>query len=148
LIKMMGSVPPLPGSPPPTLLAGLRILVVDDDVDMLDLLVLALGRAGAHVRSAKSAAEARVEVYAQTPHLVITDLAMPLENGLCVLRDVQALRPLANHPVRAILLTAYADPATRRTAEGLGFDLVLSKPMDPMDVVDQIATVLGRRPHV
>ena len=148
MIKMMGSVPPSPGPPPPALLAGVRILVVDDDLDMLDLLVLALGRAGAQVRSAKSAAEARVEVYAQTPHLVITDLAMPLENGLCVLRDVQSLRPLANHPVRAILLTAYADAAMRRTAEGLGFDLVLGKPMDPINVVEQIATVLGRRPQV
>jgi two-component system, chemotaxis family, CheB/CheR fusion protein len=121
------------------------MLVVDDDLDMLDLLVLALRRAGAEVRSARSAAEARIEVYAQTPHLVITDLAMPLENGLCVLRDVQALRPLANHPVRAILLTAHADPETRRTAEGLGFDLVLGKPMEPSDVVRQIANILGRR---
>jgi CheY-like chemotaxis protein len=142
---MMGFVPPSPGPPPPELLAGQRILVVDDDLDMLDLLVLALRRAGADVRSAKSAAEARLEVYARTPHLVITDLAMPLENGLCVLRDVQALRPLANHPVRAILLTAHADPETRRTAEGLGFDLVLGKPMEPSDVIRQIANILGRR---
>ena len=140
----MGSVPPSPGPPPPALLAGLRILVVDDDLDMLDLLVLALGQAGADVRSARSAAEARVEVYARTPHLVITDLAMPLENGLCVLRDVQALRPLANHPVRAILFTAHADSRMRRTAEGLGFDLVLAKPMEPSDVVRQSAAILGR----
>lgn len=118
--------------------------MVDDDLDMLDLLVLALGQAGAEVRSARSAAEARVEVYARTPHLVITDLAMPLENGLCVLRDVQALRPLANHPVRAILLTAHADSRTRRTAEGLGFDLVLAKPMEPSDIVRESATILGR----
>ena len=128
----------------PTPLRGRRILVVDDDNDMLDLLTLALEQAGAQVRTARSAAEARLEVYGSMPHVVITDLAMPLENGLCVLRDILALRPHASHPVRTVLLTAYGDPATRLTAEGLGFDLVLSKPIEPCDIVRHIAATLGR----
>ena len=130
--------------PPPPRLAGLRVLAVDDDHDTLELLAFVLGWAGAEVRTAPSAAMARVGSYESPPDLVITDLAMPLENGLCVLRDVVALRQTAGRPVRAILLTAHADPSTRQTAEGLGFDLVLVKPIDPMTVVDEIASVLAR----
>jgi DNA-binding response OmpR family regulator len=140
----MGSVRSSPGPPSPELLAGLQILVVDDDRDMLDLVALALRQAGAEVHSARSAAEARVEAYKTTPHLVVTDLAMPLENGLCVLRDVEALRPLAAHPVRTILLTAHADAEIRRTAFGQGFDLVLAKPLDPSVLVRRVADAVGR----
>jgi CheY-like chemotaxis protein len=119
-------------------LEGLRVLLVDDDADTLELLAFVLAKAGAEVRSASSAAEARLGAYSTLPHLVITDLAMPLENGLCVLRDVVALRPLTDHPVRAVLLTARADDQTRETAEGLGFDLVLTKPIDPLAVVKEL----------
>jgi CheY-like chemotaxis protein len=129
---------------PPPRLAGVRVLVVDDDNDTLELLAFVLGWAGADVRTAQSAAQARVGTYEDPPDLVITDLSMPLENGLCVLRDVVALRQTAGRPVRAMLLTAHADPATRQTAEGLGFDLVLVKPIDPLTVVGEVAAALGR----
>ena len=130
--------------PPPARLAGTRVLVVDDDDDPLELLAFILGWAGAAVRTARSAAEARLGSHERPPNLVITDLAMPCENGLCVLRDVVALRQASGQPVRAILLTAHADPNTRQTAEGLGFDLVLVKPVDPITVVDEIVAVLAR----
>src|SRR5687767_96387 len=130
--------------PPPPRLAGLRVLVVDDDDDTLELLAFVLGWAGAQVRTAQSAAQARLGSYERPPDLVITDLAMPLENGLCVLRDVVALRQTAGRPVRAIMLTAHADPNTRQTAEGLGFDRVLVKPIDPLTVVDEVASTFAR----
>jgi CheY-like chemotaxis protein len=129
-------------TPPP--LAGRHVLVVDDDADTLELLAFVLRAAGADVRTAQSAAEARLGAHRSPPDLVITDLAMPLENGLCVLRDVVALRQTAGHPVRAMLLTAHADASTRQTAEGLGFDLVLVKPVDPITAVDEIAAALAR----
>src|SRR6186997_389335 len=88
--------------PPPARLAGTSVLVVDDDTDTLELLAFVLGWAGAAVRTARSAAEARLGSQERPPHLVITDLAMPSENGLCVLRDVMALRQTSGQPVRAI----------------------------------------------
>lgn len=141
---MLANPAPVVPSPIPPRLAGVRVLVVDDDTDTLELLAFVLGCAGAEVRTAQSAAEARLGSYDVAPDLVITDLAMPIENGLCVLRDVVALRETAGHPVRAMLLTAHADPATRQTAEGLGFDLVLVKPIDPITIVEEIAAALAR----
>ena len=141
---MLAKHPPDTSLAPPARLAGIRALLVDDDTDTLELLAFVLGWAGAAVRTAQSAAEARLGSYDRAPDLVITDLAMPFENGLCVLRDVVALRQTTGQPVRAVLLTAHADPTTRQTAEGLGFDLVLVKPIDPVTIVDQIAAVLAR----
>ena len=140
---MLALRPADPVLPDPRL-EGLRVLLVDDDPDTLELLAFVLGRTGAEVRCCRSAAEARAGVYARPPHVVVTDLSMPFENGLCVLRDVIALRPFAPHPVRAILLTAHADPGTRETAEALGFDRVIAKPVDPVQVVEEIAGALGR----
>ena len=140
---MMLAHPAPAGSTPPPL-AGRNVLVVDDDTDTLELLAFVLRAAGADVRTAQSAAEARLGTQRHPPDLVITDLAMPLENGLCVLRDVVALRQTAGHPVRAMLLTAHADATTRQTAEGLGFDLVLVKPVDPISAVGEIVAALAR----
>jgi CheY-like chemotaxis protein len=134
----------VPAILPARRLAGVRVLVVDDNPDTLELLAFVLVWAGAEVRTASSAAMARLGSYENPPDLVITDLTMPLENGLCVLRDVVELRQAAGHRVRAILLTAHADDTTRQTAEGLGFDLVLVKPIDPITVVDEVAAALAR----
>jgi CheY-like chemotaxis protein len=142
-MMMLANPPRDAPRPPEARLAGTSVLVVDDDTDTLELLAFVLGWAGAAVRTARSAAEARLGSD-RPPNLVITDLAMPSENGLCVLRDAMALRQTAGQPVRVILLTAHADPNTRQTAEGLGFDLVLVKPVDPLTVVDEIVAVLAR----
>jgi CheY-like chemotaxis protein len=129
---------------PPARLAGVRVLVVDDNTDTLEMLAFVLGWAGAEVRAASSAAMVRRGSDERPPDLVITDVAMPLENGLCELRDVVKPRQTAGRRVRAILLTAHADDRTRQTAEGFGFDRVLVKPIDPITVVDEVAAALAR----
>jgi signal transduction histidine kinase len=74
-------------------LAGLRILVVDDDVETRELLSRSLGELGATVVGAASAAEARLEVSRQRPDAIVSDIGMPGEDGLAFVRSHRPLRP-------------------------------------------------------
>jgi PAS domain S-box-containing protein len=144
-----------------TKLAGVRVLLVEDDDDSRDLLSLILERHGAEVISASSSDEALDLFMQKTPDLVISDIGMVGEDGYELIRKLQLLpvqgRLLAQpsalppdssylHEVPAIALTGYATIKDRDRALAAGYRLHLAKPVEPEELVSAIVTLLEQWP--
>lgn len=133
-------------------LSGLRVLVVDDEADMRDLVVAILEHAGASVRVAASAAEAFALVDSFQPAVIVSDIGMPHMNGYDFMRRIRsqaANRKLAEErehsiPPIGIALTAYAMEQDQQQALAAGFQRHLSKPVEPEALVRAIATLVNR----
>jgi signal transduction histidine kinase/ActR/RegA family two-component response regulator len=119
-------------------LAGLQILVVDDEADTRDLLHYILNAEGAIVTVAASAHEA-IALLEHTPmDLVISDISMPDVNGYALIRQIRQLPMGAK--ISAIALTANARDDDRDAAISAGFDAHLAKPVAPTDLVRTVAS--------
>jgi PAS domain S-box-containing protein len=127
---------PLPSraAAPARPLEGLRVLVVDDEADARDLLTALLARHGAAVNAADSAAQARELLSSTQPHVLLSDIGMPDEDGYDLMRSVRAL-PGERAGTPAIALTAYTRAEDRRRAFAAGFNDHLPKPVDPQELV-------------
>ncbi len=119
-------------------LRGIRILLVEDDDEARELLADVLAETGATVAQAASAADGMARLIAEPPHVLISDIGMPFEDGNSFLRRVRALPPERGGDVPAIALTAYARPEDRRATEDAGFQLHIVKPVRP----DQLLTAI------
>jgi PAS domain S-box-containing protein len=124
-----------------TLLAGVQILLVDDQADVREFFSFALEQYGATVTTVESAAEA-LEILAQSkPDILLSDIGMPLMDGYMLLREVRKLPPEQGGQIPAIALTAYAGEINYNQAMAAGFQKHLPKPVDPADLataIDQI----------
>ena len=120
-------------------LDGIRVLVVDDESDARDLFASILREAGAAVTIAGSADEAREQMAAQPPQVLLSDIEMPGEDGYQLVKQARAGTP---RPLIAIAVTAYARDVDRRRALDAGFDWHLSKPVEPDDLIGVIASLL------
>jgi PAS domain S-box-containing protein len=125
-------------------LAGLKVLVVDDQSDARDLIKRVLEDCGAAVLTAGSAADALALVEANRPDVLITDIGMPDADGFELLRRVRALGAQRGGRVPAIALTAFARSEDRTRALRAGFLVHVSKPVDPSELVATVASVAGR----
>jgi PAS domain S-box-containing protein len=138
------------GVPTHRQLAGVRVLIIDDEADIRDFLATALMLAGAEVTSAASATEAHARLSASAPDIILSDLAMPDCDGYTFLRELRA----AGRTMPVIALTALASAADRQRALAAGFDVHVTKPVDPPVLIATIARVLdaarssSRRPTV
>ena len=117
---------------PPKLLAGLRILVVDDHEDSRDLLQQAFAFLGADVKTAVTAEEAMESV--TTTDVVVTDFALKGNDGVWLLAQINA----SPRPIPVILLSGFVEPQAAAMAEP-AFALTLLKPVDPIDLAQKIA---------
>jgi CheY-like chemotaxis protein len=126
-------------------MAGLRILVVEDEEDARELLVALLQRAGAIVSAAASAREALAVLEREPPAVVLSDIGMPGEDGYALIRRIRALgsENIARTP--AVALTAFARPEDRTRALDAGFDDHVSKPIEPDELFAAITSVAARR---
>jgi PAS domain S-box-containing protein len=122
------------------LLAGIRVLVVDDDADARDVLEAILAGAGAQVTLASSAGEAMELLSTKAPDLIVSDISMPGQDGYGFIRAVRAM-PDPHAGLPAIAVTAYGHPADRATALAAGFDRHVTKPLTPRDLVAAVATL-------
>ena len=125
-----------------TLLQDQHVLVVDDDADWRDLLSMALHHAGARALVAGSCQEA-LEVLAANPppSIVVTDIAMPVENGYAFLEKMRAMGgTMAKIPVIAV--TAYAGPGQEAKARAAGFQTFRAKPLPPEEALSVIVQTL------
>ena len=123
-------------------LAGIRVLLVDDSEDQLDLLGTLFRRAGAEVATARTAQEAFDAFQASPPDIVISDISMPHGSGYNLIRMIRSSRkPGADVP--AIAVTAYGLVEVPRKAMDAGFTDWLSKPAS--DTVVSTAAKLLRR---
>jgi two-component system, chemotaxis family, CheB/CheR fusion protein len=130
--------------PPPTILDGLRLLVVDDDADARDALVGVLERYGAHVRAASSVTEAMAALKSDVPDVLISDLGMPGEDGYELIRRVRLLPGESGGRLPSLAVSAYGTDEHRKKVMGTGFQKHLEKPVASADLVSEVAQLAGR----
>jgi signal transduction histidine kinase len=121
-----------------------RILVVEDDEDTRELVRTVLESAGASVETVSTAQEARSEVLADAPDVLISDIRMPEEDGYALMRSLRD----AGVTTPAIALTANARSGDADDARSAGFQVHLPKPVDVARLIETVATLLrGGRVH-
>jgi two-component system, OmpR family, alkaline phosphatase synthesis response regulator PhoP len=120
-------------------MAGERILVVDDEASLLDLLSLYLGREGFQVETAGDGARALEVVRERAPSLLILDIMLPELDGFEVCRRV---RGFSNLPI--MMLTARDEDVDKIVGLELGADDYLTKPFNPRELVARVKAILRR----
>jgi len=128
-------------------LDGLVVLVVDDEPDTLEVVREVLRMAGAEVVTAGSAAEALAAFEPRAPDVLVSDLAMPGEDGFALIRKVRARRPERGGAIPAVALSAYAGVEDRRQSLTAGFQLHVAKPVEPHELVKVVHELSPVRPQ-
>jgi two-component system CheB/CheR fusion protein len=124
----------------------LRVLVVDDDVATQEALSEVLREMGAHVKVARSAAEAMTAVTEFHPQLLLCDIAMPGEDGYAFIRRLRSLRVDGSGSIPALALTALATDDDRQRSLAAGFQMHLTKPVD-IERLSAAVVELAARPQ-
>jgi signal transduction histidine kinase/CheY-like chemotaxis protein len=135
---------PAMAAPPESapLLRGISVLVVDDDPSALDFARSSLEQHGAVVMTAESVQEARERIARQPPDVLLSDLRMPGEDGIQLIREVRELDLRRGRKTPAAALTALARTEDRRKALNAGYQMHVAKPIDPFELaitVEQLA---------
>jgi CheY-like chemotaxis protein len=125
-------------------LAGVKVLVVDDEPDSRELVRRVLAECGADIDVAADAHAAVEAVQRFRPHVLISDIGMPGVDGYRLLQKVRALGAQAGGNVPAIALTAFARTEDRTQALHAGFLVHLAKPIELAELVATVAAVVGR----
>jgi PAS domain S-box-containing protein len=125
-------------------LAGLHVLVVDDRLDGRELVTAVLTRSGATVTTAGSAADAIEKVQRLEPDVLVSDIEMPNEDGYALIERVRALANERGGAIPAIALTAHARFKDRIRALAAGFQVHVTKPVEPAELVILVANLTGR----
>ena len=125
-------------------MAKRRVVVLDDEEDMRDLIAMILEHAGAEVVRVSSVAAAMREIENDPPDVAVSDLAMPGEDGYAFVRRVRsASRPdVAGIPL--VAMTAYARAEDRHRVLAAGFDRHVPKPIEPAELVTALCDVVAR----
>ncbi|MEH2265935.1 ATP-binding protein [Nostoc sp.] len=126
------------------ILTGIEILVVDDDDDTREFHSFVLEQEGARVIAVVSAKEALQVLAESEPDILLSDIGMPETDGYMLIRQVRALQAKQAKQIPAIALTAYAGEINQQQALESGFQKHLSKPVEPEELVNAIATLIGR----
>jgi signal transduction histidine kinase len=122
-------------------LFGVRLLIVDDEPDAREVIGTMLRRCGAEVAVAASTREGMEVLARDRPDVLISDIAMPDEDGYALIRRVRGLTPGEGGTVPAIALTAYAREEDRHLALNAGFQNHLVKPVEPIDLVSAVSAL-------
>ncbi len=125
-------------------LSGIRVLAIDDEEDALALLRTVLETAGAEVIACSSAVEALERISTIAPHALVVDIGMPKMDGLDFIARLRAEPNAAIRDIPAAALTAFARSDDRTKALRSGFEMHLSKPIDPAELVASVATLVRR----
>lgn len=120
------------------ILAGVRVLLVDDDPDALEQLVKVLGIAGARVKTARATEDALEVLETFRPHVVLCGLRMSSE-GYALIRALRGLPAERGGCVHAAALTSAARPEDRLRAIAAGYDAQLAKPVEPVALLATVA---------
>ncbi|HEX8921255.1 MAG TPA: ATP-binding protein [Pyrinomonadaceae bacterium] len=120
-------------------LDGLRVLVVDDEADTLELIRVSLGQCGAKVTTARSSAEALGLLERVSPDVIISDIGMPGEDGLTFISKVRELPPERGGRTPAVALTAYARAEDRLRVLRSGYQRHVAKPVE----LDELLTIVS-----
>ncbi len=133
-----------PSLPPVASLDEVRILIVDDDRDTLEVVKQLLEQAGARVVAAASADEALEALRRSPPDVLLSDIGMPGQDGYEFIRRVRLLAPEQGGRVPAAALTAFTQSDHRQQALAAGYQLYLAKPIEPAELTVAVARLAGR----
>jgi len=124
-------------------LAGLRILIVDDNPTAVDLNREILSQAGAEVRGCTSGTDALQILQQWRPAVLVSDIEMPGLDGYTLLRQIRALAPDQGGKTPAVALSAYNRPEDRVRSLRAGFNFHVSKPVEPNELTAIVASLAG-----
>ena len=125
-------------------LDGVRVLVVDDDLVTVDLTREILMHAGAQVWGCGSGSEALPMLQQWHPDVLVSDIEMPKQDGHSLIRRVRALGADHGGKTPAVALSAHSRPEDRIRSLMAGFNLHVSKPVEPSELVTVVASLAGR----
>jgi len=126
-------------------LEGVIVLAVDDETDALGLVKRVLEGCGARVLTATSAREALDLVVSERPHMIVSDIGMPDEDGYDLIRKVRALPADQGGRTPAAALTAFARAEDRTRALRAGYQTHVSKPVEPTELTAVVASLAASR---
>jgi len=132
------------GPPDSPSLVGVRVLVVDDDPAAVELVQEVLTQTGGEVRGAGTADEALRVLEQWRPDVLVSDIEMPGQDGYTLIRKIRALAPERGGMTRAVALTAFGRPEDRIRSLMAGFNIHVSKPVDPSELTAIVASLAGR----
>jgi PAS domain S-box-containing protein len=124
-------------------LNGVRILIVEDDLETLDMLKFILDQSQAEVTTTAAADEALRYLEQSPVDVLVSDLAMPNQSGYDLIHQVRSLTPDRGGNIPAVALSAYSRAEDRGHALAAGFHLHLSKPIDPAELLIVLARLAG-----
>ncbi len=125
-------------------IAGTRVLLIDDEPDAREVVGEILRRAGAHVTTSGSVTEAMGALRESIPDVILSDIAMPDQDGYDFLRRLRELPERCGGKVSVIALTAYAREEDRMRALSAGFAAHVAKPVSPDQILSTIARLIAR----
>src|SRR5215212_241409 len=126
------------------LLDGLRVLLVDDEPEARQIIGTVITRTGAEVKTCQSAHEALAKLADWKPDVILSDIAMPEQDGYSFIRQVRSLPHDKGGNTPAAALTAYARDIDRRQALAAGYQMHIAKPIGASQLVTMIARLVGR----
>jgi CheY-like chemotaxis protein/two-component sensor histidine kinase len=147
LLRAAGATLSTPPEAPPAStrqLTGAYVLVIDDDEDARELLSVLLGREGAEVALAASASDARAMIRARHPDVIVCDVGMPEQDGLSFMRTLRSSGEQAGAFIPALALTGHAGAEDSRAALMAGFQMHVSKPLDPPRLLENLSKLWRR----
>ncbi|MEH1808550.1 PAS domain-containing hybrid sensor histidine kinase/response regulator [Nostoc sp.] len=124
-----------------SILNGLQILVVDDNADTRELIAFILEQSGGQVRAVSSVCEALEALEQLKPDVLVSDIGMPDEDGYSLIRKVRAQEAEQGEKILAVALTAFAREEERSLALQAGFQVHVSKPIEPEELVTVVANL-------
>ena len=124
-------------------LEGLRVLLVDDENDAREAISMVVRQCGADVSSAGSVSEAMENLEQSVPDILVSDIAMPLEDGYSLIRRVRSRPAERGGSIPAIAVTAYGSPQDQAQIVAAGFDAYLRKPIDISALIGTISKLAG-----
>lgn len=125
-------------------LNGLKILIVDDEADTRSMLLNMLSPLGVEIRTAESAAQALSTLESWKPDVLLSDIGMPEVNGYELIRKIRKSEQQSGSYLPAIALTAYGLTEDRMRAIIAGFQMHVTKPVDPLELIAVLASLSGR----
>jgi PAS domain S-box-containing protein len=145
---------PSPEAPPPEIkerttsgnghrLDGVRVLLVEDNLDTLEMLKFIFDESGAEVITATSVDEALQALDRFRPDALVSDIAMPDRDGYDLIREIRSREPERGGKIPAVAVTAYARAEDRVRVLASGFQMHIAKPIDPDELIAVVSSLTG-----
>ncbi|HEY7541103.1 MAG TPA: ATP-binding protein [Methylomirabilota bacterium] len=125
-------------------LAGARVVVVDDDPTSVELIKEVLIQVGADVIECRTTDEALSAIARRHPDALVSDIEMPGQDGYSLIRKLRALSREQGGKTPAVALTAFGRPEDRVRSLRAGFNIHVTKPVDPAELIAIVASMIGR----